>query len=213
MKLNIDIKTIIIIVLAVILLLKVNGCDRIANLIAPAETVKETVTETINDVVNETTEEVNDLKPSSYKPIKQRVKVKNDKIKKVDSSYTPTPTETASGTKAIDLNKYNNITILPNGVLHSEILTSGTLYGTNFKLTTSDTTRTITKHTERVIAQSGFFVAGGSTIGIDASIQNIQAGIMYIHKNRWGVGAMLAYDTHPFTRQRLGVTVMAVFRL
>jgi len=198
-NISIDTKTLIIVALVVALFFSLDGCSKIAGIAGGYDVIKETERTRVETVIEHRTSETNNDSINQEKPNKETQKVifNKGKIRKVDSAYHMTETEQSSGAQELYLNKYKAISIVPNGRIESEILTTGELYGTQFKLTTSDTTTTRTINKERTVALSGLYGVGGTTIGLDGRIKDVQAGVEYVYKARWFLGAGLQYDVDP----------------
>jgi hypothetical protein len=208
---KLDIRTVIIIVLAVILFFSFDGCSRISNLLE-SETVVE-VQKTTRIDTTETKRQAIDIKPMPdyFKPTLQKVEIKNGKIKEVPEA---TPIDSTAHRQVKKVNKYETISELENGTIESTLLIEGTLLGTEFKLTTKD--RTITKETQTIIVRSGLFGEGQTTLGFDGRIKDIGAGITYYHKGNWYAGTGLQYDVDPLINipleKRTGITLKFGFK-
>lgn len=208
-----DPRNVVITLLCLVLFFAFDGCSRIGSLFNGEEVVETKTTTTIKKDVKK--HSFIDLQPfpEIFKPTKQKVKLENGKITEVPLN---TPVDSSEKQKVREVNKYQIFNELPNGTIKGTLLIKGELLSTGYELTTTDTT--ITKETEtiRTVVKSGLFGVGGSTIGLDGRLKDIQAGFSYVHKNRWYVETGVQYDVDPKIylppQDRAGVLVKVGFK-
>jgi len=170
-----DIRIVLIIALAIALFFSLDGCDRVIKLFEGEEVVSEkTTTKTETKVFDRTFVDIQPF-PDIFIPTLQKIQIKDGKVKEVPDSTPADSSET--------VNKYQTVNELPNGTIKGSLLIRGELLSAEYELTTSDTVITNTTETIRTVVKSGLFGVGGSTIGLDGRIKDVQAGFSYSRKN------------------------------
>lgn len=212
MKLNIDLKTIIIIVLSIALLICTDGCGFFGSQSGATETTTTTIDTTF---VKETS--TSTLKDIDSQEVKQAVVIKkNGEVRKVEDDHLLTQEELDIGAELATVKKLNQTISLLNGTVFSETLYSGKILSSEYTLETNTPTLTKTIHTEKTIVSSGTFLYVGTSIGLTGGVRNLQVGVEYIHRNKWLIGTGLSYNTDPFaflpTHNRIGFDVKLGFK-
>lgn len=211
---KIDIRTIIIILLAVVLFFSLDGCSRVVKLFEGEEVVKEKTTTTIDTSFVE--RKYLDIQPfpEIFKPTPQKVEIKKGKVREVPNT---TPVDSTQERVVKEVNKYETVTELPNGIIKGKFLVEGELLSTELELLTKDQVITNETETVRTVVQSGLFAGVISVVGIDGRIKQVGPGLTYVHKNQWFIQAGLQYDVDPLIKlpahQRAGVSVGLHFKL
>lgn len=170
------------------------------------ETVKTEliITEKLDSLLND--------KLSRFKPEKQLVYLEGDKVTEVPKNYVM-PVSAAGTVK--ELMKVKDTAVLSNGTINAEIITDGKIYSTKYKLFTKDTT--VVRTIERVerYDRSGLFITAGNVLGTDLRVKDINAGLQYVHRNRWLVELNGNYTLDSFTPsdKRLGVGLKVGFKI
>lgn len=122
---------------------------------------------------------------------------------------------TTIATDSIEVNttKYVGKEVLDNGTIDYEIYADN-LVATNFKLTTEESviTKTIT-NTVVLPARSKLYGVLGTDLNIVTKLpQTAEAGLMYIRRNKWGVGITARHDfsglVPPQNATTIGVKVL-----
>jgi len=210
----VDTKSIIIIVLVIALLTVTDGCGYFGSHTGTKTTKVVKVDTVAKEVTKVARNDSASLSPSS----EQDVIIVDGKTTAVDDSRDLTQQEKDSGAEKKTINRYEETSVLPNGVVRSTILSSGDIYSTEYSLTTTDTTITKETETKTVIAASGLYGYAGTALKVTGGMKSIEIGLQYIHRNRWFVGAGINYLTDPFIRTatpigRVGVTVKVGIKL
>lgn len=213
MKLNIDLKTIIIICLSIALLFCTDGCGYFKSKSGSTEVTTTTIDTSY-------TKEKHKSKPEDIKgqEVKQKVKIDSSgSVEKVEPDFELTKEQEASGDKVETVRKLNQTISLLNGTVFSEILFTGEILSSGYSLETNTPTLTKTVHTEKTIVSSGTFIYAGTSFGLSGGLKNVQAGVEYIHRNKWLIGGGLRYTTDLFIQtpmhNRLGFDVKIGFKL
>lgn len=192
----IDTKSIIIVVLVIALLTVTDGCGYFNSY----EGVTETTTTKVDTSFSEKTKVAKNDSASLSPTENQYVIFDKDKVSPVSDSRELTEQEKDSGATKKKLNKYKATSVLPNGTIESTILSSGIIYSTEYSLSTTDTTITEETTTERVVAGSGLYGYGSIGLGVNGGLKSSEVGLIYLHRNRWFIGAGVNYITDPFLR-------------